>query len=72
MPTLSKRILEKALAGELTHHLGYEDRKKPMEQGNCRNGYSKKTLLTKEGSMEVEIPRDRMGDFEPMIITKGE
>ena len=72
IPTLSKRILEKALAGELTHHLGYEDRKKPMEQENWRNGYSKKTLLSEDGRVEISIPRDRQGDFEPLMIAKGE
>lgn len=72
VPMLTKRLVERALRGELTHHLGYEQREKASTEGNCRNGYSKKTLLTKEGSMEVEIPRDRKGDFEPMIITKGE
>jgi transposase-like protein len=72
VPMLTKRLVERALRGELTHHLGYEQREKPCEEENYRNGYSKKTLLTKEGSMEVEIPRDRKGDFEPMIITKGE
>jgi transposase-like protein len=72
VPMLTKRLVERALRGELTHHLGYEQREKPREEENYRNGYSKKTLLTKEGSMEVEIPRDRKGDFEPVIITKGE
>ena len=72
VPMLTKRLIERALRGELTHHLGYEQREKPSEEENYRNGYSQKTLLTKEGPMEVEIPRDRKGEFEPMIITKGE
>ncbi len=72
IPMLSKRLLERALKGELTHHLGYGQREKPSDQDNWRNGYSQKTLLTKDGSMEIGIPRDRKGDFEPVLITKGE
>ena len=69
---LTKRALERALRGELTHHLGYAEKEKPEGEGNCRNGYSQKRLLTKNGEIEIKIPRDRNSDFEPMIITKGE
>ena len=45
VPMLTKRLVERALRGELTHHLGYEQREKASTEENCRNGYSKKTLL---------------------------
>lgn len=69
---LTKRALEQALRGELTHHLGYAEKEKPEGQENWRNGYSSKTLLSKNGEMEIQIPRDRKSDFEPLIISKGE
>jgi transposase-like protein len=68
---LSKRALERALRGELTYHLGYAEKEKPEGEENCRNGYSQKTLLTKNGEIEIQVPRDRKSDFEPTIITKG-
>jgi transposase-like protein len=68
---LKKRIVERALAGELTHHLGYPAGEKPMEVENHRNGYSSKKLLAEEGPMEIEVPRDREGSFEPVLVPKG-
>jgi len=69
---LRKRVVEKALAGELTHHLGYRPGEKPEGEENQRNGYSRKTILGEEGEMEIEIPRDREGSFEPLLIAKGQ
>ena len=69
---LKKRVVEKALAGELTHHLGYRPGEKPEGQENHRNGYSRKTVLGEEGAMEIAIPRDREGSFEPRLIAKGQ
>ncbi len=69
---LKKRVVEKALSGELTHHLGYEKGSKPEWASNHRNGYSKKTVIGEEGEMEVSIPRDRAGSFEPLMIAKGQ
>ena len=54
----TKAVLERALAGELTHHLGYETHAK-QKTGNSRNGHSSKTLKTKQGELEIAIPRDR-------------
>ena len=71
MARLTKRVVEKALAGELTHHLGYEKGAEPME-GNCRNGVSPKTILTEDGPVEIAVPRDRAGSFEPRLIAKGQ
>ena len=68
---LKRRIVERALAGELTHHLGYPVGEKPMEVENHRNGYSSKKLLGEDGTMEIEVPRDREGSFEPVLVPKG-
>ena len=70
---LTKAILERALASELTEHLGYE--KNALEgrnTGNSRNGKTKKTLKTDRGDMEIAIPRDRSSEFEPQIVQKGQ
>lgn len=69
---LRKRVVEKALAGELTHHLGYGPGEKPEGQENMRNGYSHKRVLGKEGEMEIAVPRDRDGSFEPVLVPKGQ
>jgi putative transposase len=68
---LTKRLLESALEGELTDHLGY-DRHDPAgrDGGNSRNGHRAKTVLTDVGPVEVEVPRDRDGSFEPKIVAK--
>jgi transposase-like protein len=70
---LKKALLERALGAELTHHLGYE-KGDPSGRGsgNSRNGMSSKTLLTDDGEIEIEVPRDRAGTFEPMIVAKGQ
>ena len=65
----TKTLLERALAGELTHHLGYEKHAK-QKTGNTRNGSSTKTLKTKQGELEIMIPRDRQASFEPQIVPK--
>jgi putative transposase len=68
---LTKALLERALNGELTHHLGYEKHDPAgYKSGNSRNGNSQKTLKGSFGEMEVKVPRDRNGTFEPQIIGK--
>src|ERR1700712_1694446 len=68
---LTKALLERALSGELTHHLGYEKHDPAgYKTGNSRNGSSRKTLKGEFGEMEVRVPRDRKGTFEPRIIEK--
>jgi putative transposase len=68
---LTKAVLERALSGELTHHLGYEKHDPAgYKSGNSRNGNSPKTLKGEFGEMEVRVPRDRNGTFEPKIIGK--
>ena len=67
---ITKRVIETALRTELTDHLGYEEHEKGKGQGNARNGVSRKTLQTDIGPVDVEIPRDRAGSFEPKIVPK--
>jgi len=66
---LKKITVETALGAELADHLGY-DKHQPSSADNSRNGYSSKTLITEDGSFEVDIPRDRAGDFEPQLVKK--
>jgi putative transposase len=68
---LTKALLERMLEGELTHHLGYEKHDAAgHHSGNSRNGKSKKTLKGEAGEMTIEVPRDRQGSFEPIIVEK--
>jgi transposase-like protein len=68
-----KAIIERALGGELTHHLGYPPGgAKPEAATNHRNGTSGKTVLTDDGSLAIDVPRDREGTFEPRFIAKHE
>jgi putative transposase len=66
---LTKRILESALEGEITDHLGHEKYEK-AGSGNTRNGTRSKTVVTEVGPVEIEVPRDRTGSFEPQILKK--
>jgi transposase-like protein len=68
---LTKTLLESALDGELTEHLGYDPHDRAgYHSGNSRNGTRKKTVLTDIGPVELEVPRDRAGTFEPVIVPK--
>jgi transposase-like protein len=70
---LKKAVVERALNAELSTHLGYErGQDKPDDQPNHRNGSSAKTVLSESGSVQIEIPRDRAGNFEPQLIRKGQ
>jgi putative transposase len=65
--------MERALNAELSAHLGYEKGEdRPADQANHRNGTSSKTVLGESGAVELEIPRDRAGTFEPQLIRKGQ
>src|SRR6478672_9249482 len=67
---LTKTVLETALNQELTEHLGHEKHGQPAA-GNVRNGARSKTVLTEStGQVQVEVPRDRAGTFEPQIVKK--
>jgi len=68
-----KAIIERALGGELTHHLGYPPGgTKPGDTTNHRNGTGGKTVLTDDGPLAIDVPRDRAGTFEPRLIPKHE
>jgi len=68
-----KAIIERALGGELTHHLGYPSGgEKPQDTTNHRNGTGSKTVLTDDGPLGIDVPRDREGTFEPRLIAKHE
>jgi transposase-like protein len=70
---LTGRILQRALAAEMTEHLGYEKNSNAGDNsGNSRNGYTEKTVLLENQSTTIEVPRDRAGTFEPVIIPKHE
>ncbi len=70
---LTKRLIERAMAGELTGHLGYEShREPPGGTGNTRNGASPKTIQTEHGPVQIDRPRDRAGSFEPQIVKNGQ
>jgi transposase-like protein len=71
MRRFKKALLERALGGEMTHHLGYPPGgAKPETTTNHRNGTSAKTVLTDDGALNLDIPRDRAGTFEPQLVPK--
>lgn len=70
---LKKALIERALGGEMNHHLGYPPgATKPATVTNQRNGSGAKTVLTEDGPIRIEVPRDRDGSFEPLLIPKHE
>lgn len=70
---VTKAVLERALAEEMTGHLGYEKHDPAGRgSGNSRNGTTPKTVLTDVGAVDLAVPRDRNGSFEPRIVRKGQ
>jgi putative transposase len=68
---LTKVIVESALEGEMTDHLGYgKHDPEGRNGGNSRNGYREKTIVTAAGPVEISVPRDRDGKFRPKIVAK--
>jgi len=67
---LTKLVLESALEGEMTAHLGYDKHERVEGSDNARNGTRSKTVLTKAGPVEIAVPRDRAGSFEPVVVAK--
>lgn len=68
---LTGALVERALAAELTEHLGYDAHAaEGRGSGNSRNGRGKKTLTTEQGEIAIEVPRDRNGTFEPKLVKK--
>jgi putative transposase len=71
--SFQKAVIERAMGAEMSHHLGYKPgQEKPEGQSNERNGASGKTVLTDKGAVRIEVPRDRHGSFEPILIPKHE
>ena len=70
---LTKSLVERALQGEMTDHLGYEKHAVDgNNSGNSRNGTTGKTLKTPKGEMRIEVPRDRNGEFKPQLVAKNQ
>jgi len=68
---LTKRVLESALEGEITDHLGRDRHERAGDGGgNTRNGHRSKTVTTEVGPVEIDVPRDRDATFEPKIVRK--
>lgn len=66
---ITKSVLERALDVEIADHLGYEQRDPAGNgSGNSRNGHGRKTMLTTAGPVDLEVPRDRNGTFDPQIV----
>nr|WP_201339576.1 transposase [Isorropodon fossajaponicum symbiont] len=74
--SLVKMTIEAALGAEMEHHLGYpkygQNSSELNTDSNARNGYYPKTVKGNHGEVELAIPRDRRGSFEPLIIEKGQ
>lgn len=69
--TLTKRVLERALESEMDHHLGYEKHSNSGDRsGDSRNGYSSKKVIAENREVEIRVPRDRNGSFEPAVVGK--
>lgn len=65
LDSLKKALAERALNAEMDHHLGEE-----AQVGNSRNGYGRKTVVTDTGKIDIDVPRDRQGSFDPQLIAK--
>lgn len=73
MKELKKALTERILEGELTTELGYEKHASSgRNSGNSRNGYRSKTLKSTDGDIEINVPRDRNGAFEPLLVGKNQ
>jgi putative transposase len=71
--SLKKAVIERAMSAEMSDHLGYrQGESKPEGQANQRNGTTGKTVITDDGPVRIDVPRDREGSFEPQIIGKHE
>lgn len=64
-------MFEAMLQGEMDSHLGYQNNERGEKQSaNRRNGYTSKTLKTTAGDVPIQVPRDRNGSFEPVVVPK--
>jgi putative transposase len=70
---LTKAVVERCLETELDTHLGYPKHgRKGNANGNLHNGRSQKTVKGEQGHIDIDIPRDRQGTFEPQLVKKGQ
>src|SRR5258708_38212190 len=70
---LSQALIERCLQAELSTHLGYEKNQRGQEaRPNHRNGYSRKTLKSEDGELELAVPRDREGSYDPLLVKRGQ
>jgi transposase-like protein len=70
---LTKALVERALDGELTHHLGYDKHDAADDNsGNSRNGTTPKTMRGKRGQVQIDVPSDRSSEFEPQLVKKNQ
>jgi putative transposase len=70
---LFKGTIESMLEAEMEEHLGYEKHNiVGNNSGNSRNGYNRKTIKSELGETEIAVPRDRNGEFDPQLISKGQ
>jgi putative transposase len=68
---LTKTVLEASLEGEMDGHVGYAKHDPAgRNKGNSRDGTRSKTVMTEAGPVEIEVPRDRDGTFEPQLVKK--
>lgn len=73
MQELKKRLIERAMEAEISDHLGYKKHApEGRNGGNSRNGHSTKKVISDDTQLEIAVPRDREGDFEPQIIPKNQ
>eukprot|EP00831_Metopus_contortus_P010068 TRINITY_DN13903_c0_g1_i1.p2 TRINITY_DN13903_c0_g1~~TRINITY_DN13903_c0_g1_i1.p2 ORF type:complete len:119 (+),score=18.10 TRINITY_DN13903_c0_g1_i1:381-737(+) len=73
MAQLKKRLIERVMDAEMTEHLGYEKHAhEGRNNGNSRNGHSSKTIISDRETIELKVPRDRNGQFDPQLIPKHE
>jgi transposase-like protein len=71
--SLQKAVIERLMSAEMSAHLGYKPgQAKPEGQLNERNGASPESVLTDQGAVRIEVPRDRAGSFQPILIPKHE
>jgi putative transposase len=69
MAQMKKALMERVMEAELDHHLEHDKNARTVD-GNYRNGYGAKTVITDNGEVEINTPRDREGSFEPLLIPK--
>jgi putative transposase len=73
LDTLTKRLMERALEGERTEHLGYDKHAvEGRDGGNSRNGLTSKRVKTGSQQIDLAVPRDRDGTFDPQLVRKGQ